>query len=45
MTGGAFGTGAVPAPLEWALAKDPTPEARIRGVFAQFVPGERRRAI
>ena len=41
ITGSASGS----LPLERAAARDLTPQARIRDVFAQFAPGERRRAI
>jgi hypothetical protein len=45
MTGGASPTVAEPSPLEWGLARDLTPKARVRDVFAQFVTSERRRAL
>jgi hypothetical protein len=37
--------GAGPPPGAYRFAKHATPGARIRGVFAQFVPGESDRAI
>jgi hypothetical protein len=44
ITGGASGADKDPAPLGQKSVGDLTPEARIRSVFAQFEPGERRRA-
>ena len=41
MTGSASG----PVASERTPGRDLTPQARIRDVFAQFAPGERRRAI
>jgi hypothetical protein len=38
------GSASGPVQLERTAAMDLTPQARIRDVFAQFVPGERRRS-
>ncbi|MBR1120830.1 hypothetical protein JQ628_04820 [Bradyrhizobium lablabi] len=34
----------MPAPYEFRYSRDMTPASRVRDVFAQFVPGETRRA-
>jgi hypothetical protein len=44
ITGGASGADNDPPPLGQKSVGDLTPKARISGVFAQFEPGERRRA-
>lgn len=44
MTGSASGGNVLSAPSEQASARDLSPEARIRSVFAQFVSGGRRPA-
>lgn len=45
ITTGAFWTGPEPAPAARRFAGYPSPAARVNQVFAQFVPGERRRQI
>lgn len=45
ITTGAFWTGPEPAPAGRRFAGYPSPAARVNQVFAQFVPGERRREI
>jgi hypothetical protein len=45
ITTGAFWTGTEPALAERRFARYRSPAARVSQVFAQFVPGERRREI
>ena len=45
ITTGKSWNGADPTPVGRGFGRDLTPHARIKGVFAQFIPSESRRAI